>query len=1193
MTELRKADTLYDIDFDTLQKISGTETDATGKPIFYDIPTIARGLVRFKTEDEAFQEGITDGEEIRLRVANALKTYDEGVELGRINPDDYVYMYTNIAEKGTPSGRFMQFLLEGLTKGSATIAPGIAAGKTAYKAMPIKKAKPIAGLGGFIAGTIVGDQLAEKAVETGQSLGVFEDRPLYPQNRVFAKMGDVSGFNLATIASSPYLLPKKAYNTLSGTLLSESLLRNGGFFSYPGRGVRLLEKGIQTAGAQARGEKGKMAQGAFYGTEFAMGSGATVGAGLAEAYDPTDESTSAISQVGGGFIGAYTPSAIIMRLAPTFLRAAGKFTSGDVAESKAGLKLVKMIQEKSDGETVEQIIEDLQSNPEKLKLLASEILNDSSLAPILTPAQITGSPILGRFQEDAIKGMARAFPNSGAADEAANRAREGLEFAERLAFGLESSGNPSDMALAAEIRVQALSDLMESQFLAANMASIRAAEKIKPDGDNTSVISRNLYAQIKQINANAKRQEQALYDQVDTKIPITSIDNIADALVDIRERLLTRTGKLDSATENELRSVFSAYGMSYPSGEMLEDVSNLAKTYTFGELKNFRTSLLEKARNAMGGDNPSRVLAEAYGTLARAIDSEMDLSIRAAGGSEAYNKARAFSKARAESITKTFAGLPTLNSNNGAVLVRPELLIDELLSGNTLGPATLRIKDLLNAGSLVSRQIDELNIDPSLVVPRAGGVDDPELTGDFEQVFDAVPVSDLQTSIQEVVRLAAGKVLKQDASGNFKVDPKKANEFLQDPNNQDLLEMYPSIRTMVSEGRQLEQAAELAQTNANKTLFATVAKEQNALGAVIRDENPLSAISEAIESKNPSENISTLVKTIKEAFEDPTSSARLADQGITREDAMNGLKSSIIQSLWVRNGGTGEDTLNFAKTLESLFGPMAGGEPLGPTLAGTRVLARTAEDIEDFGRVARNRLSLSNLLQREGVFTAAELDRLKYILEAGKNVQVAQAGGKKALELIEEQGDVLNAVVRWLGAGTAGKLGEQVPFMRPQGLVEAGLGARLAGKLFDKVPKNLQIVLFQKAALDPDFMLTLLQKGKGIEQAKANIKRMRAYLAQAGLTSLEEDMDEDIQEYYQDAPFRVKRQTQASPYFEEFDDQVSMSSPQPPRVTTPAPLPATAPSVGTLAQAPSSPQTRNRMSAAFPTDGILGLMRQA
>lgn len=1186
MAELKKADTLYDIDYDTLQKLSGNEYYANGEPIIYDTPTIARNLVRFKTEDKALQEGITDGAEIKLRVSDALHNYDVGRESGKINPEDYLYMHTNIAEKGTPAGRFMQFLMQGVTEGAATIAPGIALGKTAYAATPIPQAKPLAGLTGFAAGTILGDAAAEKAVETGQSLGFFEDRPLFPENRVFAKMGEVSGFNLATIASSPYLLPKKAYNTLSGTLLSESLLRNGGFFSYPGRAIRTLEKGMQTAGEQARGEKGKLAKAAFYGTEAAMASGATLGAGLAETYDPMDESTSALSQIGGGFVGAYTPSALIMRFAPTLLRATGQFTSGDVAGSKAGSKLVKMIREKSDGETVEQIIEDLESNPEKLRSLASEILDDSSLTPDLTPAQITGSPILGRFQEDAIAAMAKAFPNSRAADEAANRAAEGLDFAERLALGLERSGDPSDMALASEIRVQALSDLMESQFLAANMASIRAAEKIKPDGDNASVISRNLYAQIKQINANAKRQEDALYDEVDTKIPVTSIDNIADALTDIRERLLTRTGKLDSATENELRSVYKAYGMSYPSGEMLEEVDELPKTYTFGELKNFRTNLLEKARNAMGGDNPSRILAEAYGTLARAVDSEMDTSIKAAGGSEAYDRARAFSKARAESITKTFAGLPTLNSNNGAVLVRPELLIEELLSGNTLGPATLRIKDLLNAGTLVSRQIDELNIDPSLIVPRAGGIDAPDLVGDFEQVFDPVPVSDLQTSLQEVVRLAAGKVLKQDADGSFKVDPKKASAFLQDPNNQDLLEMYPSIRAMVSDGGQLEQAAKLAQTDANKALFETVAKEQNALGAVIRDENPLSAISEAIEGKNPSENITTLVKTVKDAFEDPTSSAKLAEQGVTVEDAMNGLKSSIIQSIWVRNGGTGEDTLNFAKSLESLFGPMSGGEPIK---AGTRILARTADEAQNLGRVARGRLSLANLLQREGVFTGAELDRLKYILEAGKNVQVAQAGGRKAVELVEEQGDILNAVVRWLGAGTASRMGEKVPFMRPQGLVEAGLGARLAGKMFEKVPKTLQVALFQKAALDPDFMVTLLKKGKTAEQAKANVQRMRLYLAQAGLTTLEDDMDEDTEQYYDDAPYRIKRQTQDSPYFEGFDDQLSMA-PQPPRAPTPAPPSAPAPSANVLAQAPSSPATASRMAAAFPGDGIMGLM---
>ena len=55
--------------------------------------------------------------------------------------------------------------------------------------------------------------------------------------------------------------------------------------------------------AQARGEKGKWLK-VPYGTEFAMGSGATVGAGLAEAYDPT--MSLVLSLKCGGFIGAYT-----------------------------------------------------------------------------------------------------------------------------------------------------------------------------------------------------------------------------------------------------------------------------------------------------------------------------------------------------------------------------------------------------------------------------------------------------------------------------------------------------------------------------------------------------------------------------------------------------------------------------------------------------------------------------------------------------------------------------------------------------------------------------------------------------------------------------------------------------------------------------------------------------------------------
>jgi len=53
---------------------------------------------------------------------------------------------------------------------------------------------------------------------------------------------------------------------------------------------------------------------------------------------------------------------------------------------------------------------------------------------------------------------------------------------------------------------------------------------------------------------------------------------------------------------------------------------------------------------------------------------------------------------------------------------------------------------------------------------------------------------------------------------------------------------------------------------------------------------------------------------------------------------------------------------------------------------------------------------------------------------------------------------------------------------------------------------------------------------------------------------------------------------------------VSMAPTLPQVPASPAPLSAPAPSADLLARAPSSPQTAQRMAAAFPNDGILGLM---
>ena len=84
----------------------------------------------------------------------------------------------------------------------------------------------------------------------------------------------------------------------------------------PFRASRTLEKGLEKAGAAARGELGFAKQ--FFGSETAMGIGATTGGMIAESVDPGDKSSQVIGEIGGGFIGAFTPSSLILRLHPPF-----------------------------------------------------------------------------------------------------------------------------------------------------------------------------------------------------------------------------------------------------------------------------------------------------------------------------------------------------------------------------------------------------------------------------------------------------------------------------------------------------------------------------------------------------------------------------------------------------------------------------------------------------------------------------------------------------------------------------------------------------------------------------------------------------------------------------------------------------------------------------------------------------------
>ena len=85
-------------------------------------------------------------------------------------------------------------------------------------------------------------------------------------------------------------------------LVNDALLQAKGNLAatarIPFRASRTLEKGLEKAGAAARGELGPMQKFQFFGSETAMGIGATTGGMIAESVDPGDKSSQVTGEIG-------------------------------------------------------------------------------------------------------------------------------------------------------------------------------------------------------------------------------------------------------------------------------------------------------------------------------------------------------------------------------------------------------------------------------------------------------------------------------------------------------------------------------------------------------------------------------------------------------------------------------------------------------------------------------------------------------------------------------------------------------------------------------------------------------------------------------------------------------------------------------------------------------------------------------
>lgn len=1204
--------------------------------------------------DELYNAGYSDYDIAKALGTEYGKDVDGYLDMGG-SVEDFLYVYSNAAEPGSISA-FTDRLLRALTVSAPTTAAVIGGAKLGKK---VPFAQPLPTIATAAASGLLAAKGGESAVELGEGLGFFETNPPLRRDRFAAVAGDILGESVPMVFGSPYLMSNS--QSTAGALVSANLDKIGGvkgkIVRAPGKAYSAAEDFLRAVGQTARGERGKLAKRGFFGVETTAAATSALGGATAREVLDGGEGGQFVGEVIGGM---FEPRLILARQIPKLI---GSFTGSfgtEARETQIGKKIYDTLQKY--GEDPKLVIEQLEENPELMTQFMNDLQVSADLPP-LTPAQITGSPVLALLQNTVAKKSGTTVLDQ----EILARANKGYEFIESIALQLIAQGDPDSVRIATELRAGAISDLLQQAFVGANESAVGAATKLGKNQD-FDIIGLTIRNNLDQIIKNANGQEEKLWDQVpnDFEVPVTDlfrrVDEIKEkyfletedfpkeisaqielfkgrlgltdtaptlnkAVVRAQNRVNSLTAPqrkdyediLTTVKNPESRRLFTqgaevaqedsvapdfvlsepvrvldairsrrkTFGSSLSAGEKtrlaaaekvanaelsllqankqagldLPDLSDMQPaSIQVSDLTKLRSRALDAAREAM--KNGDRGTAAAMGALANSILDELNRSPE--GASAAYDVARAFSRGKNDALRRTFLGDVMARDADGAPRIEPTLLVSSLFEGGADATA-IRFREIQDGSEFVKNQLDELDVSESLRVP----LDDVD--------FGPVDQQSLETSLAQAVQLTAAKVLDPTTG---RIDPRKSAAFLQEYNV--LLRNFPEVRTMLEDGKQFEDMVKLLDKRRGKLDKAI--KSNHVLARILRYESPPVAIGEALGSTKPVQSLETVIKTVKRGMSDEAFAAKMREEGFDAEDAMGGLKSAMVEWMWTKAGGSA-DKFNFAAAREAMFKPMTRARANVGTVPGGAV------DASKLGR----RASVADILKEQGVFTQAELDRLDFMLENGQKIQAAQAGGRLSEDMVDDLGFAADLLMRLAGARFGTDVAN-VSGLQSNSLITGSAGVRFVKNQFGDAPAGLQLNMLEQAVMDPAFLVKLLKKGDSAAEQQKAAKFLNAYLVSAGLSLGDDDDISPGPDVKIETPLQEREGMGLEPY--KLDSQPPLNqriqqliSQAPPSGTQPALVGTTAPStVSSLAQAPSSPNNAARMAAAFPNDGIMGLL---
>lgn len=611
----------------------------------------------------------------------------------------------------------------------------------------------------------------------------------------------------------------------------------------------------------------------------------------------------------------------------------------------------------------------------------------------------------------------------------------------------------------------------------------------------------------------------------------------ADILARLRQEASSARGRMSTPRTRQLANALdqTADLMVLQGKQATDDGAGaVTEPLTTKELTELRGIALNYARQFASGENPDYNSARIANEMASAMLD--DLGGASLGSSAAenyrfqYDTARAYSRALNDTFTRAFAGEATKTKGSGAASMGPELLARRILQGGN-DPTYLRLEQINDIGMFA---VEEGLADAETTIGTLRGVTEQILRNARSEAFDP------NTGTVNPDALAKWVAKNEDVLSQFP----SLKYDLEDAATANVLLKETSV---INKKNQAEELAQLSFYDLMNPVSSDTGRR------IYGTESPTTAIARAVNTKAPVKSLDRLLDVVKGAPAD------------MQEQAMTGLKSSILEWASTKAGGSHSGTFSPSTLYDDMFRPMKG---------------------------SKGRVSLVEWMKENKVMNEAELSNLKTYLSEMVRFEASEKAGDIG-ELVDRAGPLFDFYLGITGSALGTRAQRLVTGGQsgPGALIAAGQGAETMRRIFNDIPAALQTDVMSELMSNPKLLAAMMRKPRNDKERIRLASRVGDMLKDLGFSPLRRELPAVPREIDDE----IEKEKIVVP---PSNQQGSLNTvvEEPPTRTATVTAPSFVPqNVSPVLQAPAQPSgqvDRTRYAAMFPNDPASALIRQ-